>query len=223
MIDDALKMVQAKINKAMQLANREDRDATLVAVSKNHGREKAEEALKAGHRVFGENRVQEAAQKWPDLKKQYEGVELHLIGSLQTNKAKDAVALFDVIETIDRPKLARNLAKEMQAQDKNPKLFIQVNTGEEEQKAGVLPSALADLLFLCTDELGLKIEGLMCIPPVDEVSALHFSLLAKLAKKHGLSKLSMGMSRDFEAAIKLGANYVRVGTAIFGDRPPFKG
>ncbi len=223
MIDDALKTVQAKINKAMQLANRDDGDANLVAVSKNHGAEKVEEALKAGHRVFGENRVQEAGQKWPDLKKQYEGVELHLIGSLQTNKAKDAVALFDVIETIDRPKLARSLAKEMKAQGKSPKLFIQVNTGEEEQKAGVLPSELADLLSLCTDELGLKIEGLMCIPPVGEVSALHFALLTKLAKKQGLSKLSMGMSRDFEAAIKLGAHYVRVGTAIFGERPPFKG
>jgi hypothetical protein len=222
MIDEALKLVQTKINKAAKFANRESAGVHLVAVSKNHGAEKAEEALLAGHRVFGENRVQEAQQKWPDLKAKYDGVELHLIGSLQTNKAKDAVALFDVIETIDRAKLARVLAREMAAQGKLPKLYIQVNTGEETQKAGVLPDDLADLLTLCQDELGLSIEGLMCIPPVDEPSALHFALLAKLAKKHGLPKLSMGMSSDYEAAIGMGAHFIRVGTAIFGERPPFK-
>ena len=222
MIDEALNTVQAKINKALVSANREANDVNLVAVSKNHGADKAEEALIAGHRVFGENRVQEAALKWPALKEKYEGVELHLIGSLQTNKTQDAVALFDVIETIDRPKLARTIAREITALGKSPKLFIQVNTGEETQKAGVLPSELEGLLTLCTDELGLAIEGLMCIPPVDEPSAMHFGLLAKLAKQHGLSKLSMGMSRDYDVAIEMGAHYVRVGTAIFGERPPFK-
>ena len=168
--------------------------------------------------MFGENRVQEAQGKWPELKARYPDIELHLIGPLQSNKAADAVALFDAIETIDRPKIAKAIAKEMKRQGKTPKLFIQVNTGEEEQKAGVLPAETDTFVTYCRDELGLKIAGLMCIPPFDEEPSLHFALLGKIAKRNELPGLSMGMSGDFETAIALGATHVRVGSAIFGAR-----
>ena len=176
-------------------------------------------ALDTGHRVFGENRVQEAAGKWPALRARYPDIVLHLIGPLQTNKVKDAVALFDVIETVDREKLARALADEFGRQGKRPDCYIQVNTGEEPQKAGVLPADIDGFIALCRDELGLPVRGLMCIPPVGEPPAPHFALLAEIAERHDLPVLSMGMSGDYEIAIAIGATHVRVGTAIFGERP----
>jgi PLP dependent protein len=169
--------------------------------------------------VFGENRVQEAAAKWPALRQAAPNLQLHLIGPLQTNKVRDAVALFDVIETVDRPKLAHALVEEMKRTGRRPTCFIQVNTGEEPQKAGVLPEATDAFVGLCRDEFGLPVAGLMCIPPVDEEPALHFALLAEIARRNQLKALSMGMSADFETAIRLGATHVRVGTAIFGERP----
>jgi pyridoxal phosphate enzyme (YggS family) len=177
-------------------------------------------ALAACHRVLGENRVQEAEAKFPALKRSRPDLVLHLIGPLQTNKARVAAALFDVIETLDRPKLARALAKEMAAHGHRPACFIQVNTGEEPQKAGVAPAEADALIALARDELALPVEGLMCIPPLDEEPALHFALLREVARRNGLAKLSMGMSDDFETAIRFGATHVRVGTAIFGPRPP---
>jgi pyridoxal phosphate enzyme (YggS family) len=192
-------------------------NATLVAVSKKQPPEKIIEALAAGQRVFGENRVQEAQKRWTNLRKEYPDLKLHLIGPLQTNKAADAVALFDVIESVDREKLAKILAEEMKKQDRKIPCFIQVNTGDEEQKAGVAIEVLPALLQSCRD-YGLDIKGLMCIPPVDEPPALHFALLSKLAKQHGLAELSMGMSGDFEKALALGATSIRVGTGVFGER-----
>lgn len=191
----------------------------LVAVSKGHDSRAAGKALAVGHRVFGENRVQEAEQKWPPLKQEYPDVELHLIGPLQTNKVKGAVRLFDVIQTLDRPKLARVLAREMETSGRFPKLLVQVNTGEEQQKGGVAPQELGGFLKQCS-ELGLKVEGLMCIPPVDEEPAMHFALLKKLGRRFGLKELSMGMSQDYETAAALGATHVRVGTVVFGPRGP---
>lgn len=190
----------------------------LIAVSKRQPAARIEAALAAGHRRFGENRVQEAAARWPALTARWPDVELHLVGALQSNKAGEAVALFDVIHTVDRPKLARALKREMAAQDRHPRLLIQVNTGEEPQKGGVAPSELAALIALCRDELDLPVEGLMCLPPVDDEPALHFALLIELARRHGLATLSMGMSEDFETAAAMGATWVRVGTAIFGPR-----
>lgn len=210
--------VQGAIRDAAQKAGRDARDVTLVAVSKVQPVDVILPVLEAGHRTFGENRVQEAQSKWPDLRAQFDGVTLHLIGPLQTNKAEDAVALFDVIETLDRPKLARKLAEAIEKVGRTPKLYIQVNTGEEPQKAGVLPADLGDLLKVARDECGLCVDGLMCIPPVDETPALHFALLDKLATDHDLPVRSMGMSGDFETAIKFGATHVRVGTAVFGER-----
>ena len=189
----------------------------LVAVSKVQPLERVVAVLDEGHRRFGENKVQEAAGKWPDLREKYEGVELHLIGPLQTNKARQAMELFDVIETVDRPKLAATIARLAEEMGHCPRLFVQVNTGEEDQKAGVLPADVDGFLADCRD-LGLTIEGLMCIPPVDEEPALHFALLAKIAARNGISELSMGMSGDFERAVAQGATYVRVGSAIFGER-----
>lgn len=189
----------------------------LVAVSKMQPLEKIKAALAAGQRVFGENRVQEAQGRWVDLKKQYPDIILHLIGPLQTNKVRDAVALFDVIETIDRADLARLVGREIKKQGRRLLCLIQVNTGDEEQKAGVVPQDLPELLALCRAE-GLQIEGLMCIPPAAEPPALHFAFLRQLAVEHHLPHLSMGMSSDYEKAIPLGATYVRVGTAVFGDR-----
>lgn len=212
--------VKAKITKACVRAKqivRDINDVNLIAVSKKQPIEKIHAMLEAGHRLYGENRVQEAQGRWGDLRGKYPDLKLHLIGPLQTNKAADAVALFDVIETVDREKLVTALAGEMKKQGRNLPCFIQVNTGEEEQKAGIIPQDLPKFLNFCRDE-GLNIMGLMCIPPVAEPPALHFAFLKKLADENGLSELSMGMSDDFERAIPLGATYIRVGTALFGAR-----
>ncbi|MCB1336536.1 MAG: YggS family pyridoxal phosphate-dependent enzyme [Maritimibacter sp.] len=189
----------------------------LIAVSKVQPLERVVAVLEAGHRLFGENKVQEAAGKWPALRERFPGVTLHLIGPLQTNKARQAMELFDAIETIDRPKLARTIARLKDELGHCPKLYVQVNTGEEEQKAGVLPAEADGFIAECRG-LGLEIAGLMCIPPVDEAPALHFALLAKIAARNGIGELSMGMSSDFETAIAQGATHVRVGSAIFGER-----
>lgn len=196
-----------------------DPPPTLVAVSKKQPDERIKAALAAGHRIFGENRVQEATARWAARRRDVPDLQLRLIGPLQTNKAEDACALFDVIETLDRPKLAGALAKAMEKTGRSPQLFIQVNSGEEPQKSGVLPADLPDLISQCRTEYGLRIEGLMCIPPADEPAAPHFALLAKLAKRHGLQGVSMGMSGDYALAARLGATHVRVGTAFFGPRP----
>ncbi|MFC2253084.1 YggS family pyridoxal phosphate-dependent enzyme [Labrys portucalensis] len=190
----------------------------LIAVSKTFGPEAIEPVLAAGQRVFGENRVQEAQGKWPALKAVYPDIELHLIGPLQSNKAKEAVALFDVIHTVDRPSVAQALAKEIARQGKAPRLLVQVNTGEEAQKAGVAPQEADAFIAACRDDYGLIIDGLMCIPPFEQSPGPHFALLAKIAARNGLSMLSMGMSSDFETAIEVGATHVRVGSAIFGTR-----
>ena len=209
--------IQARIRAEEARTNRPEGSARLVAVSKVQPLERVVAVLDEGHRLFGENKVQEAAGKWPDLRETYPGVELHLIGPLQTNKARQAMALFDTIETVDRPKLARTIARLKSELGHCPRLFVQVNTGEEEQKAGVLPAEVDGFLLECR-ELGLEIEGLMCIPPVDEEPSLHFALLKKIADRNGITELSMGMSSDFEKAVAQGATYVRVGSAIFGER-----
>ena len=218
-VAENLAAVRERVATAAGDAGRQAADVTLVAVSKVHGPDRIEAALEAGQRVFGENRVQEAMAKYPALKAQHPDLVLHLIGPLQTNKARDAVQLFDVIESLDRPKLARALAKEMEKVGRRPVCFIQVNTGEEPQKAGVAPEETDAFVVLCRDELGLPVEGLMCIPPLEEEPALHFALLREIAKRNDLAGLSMGMSGDFETAIRFGATHVRVGTAIFGARP----
>ncbi len=215
---DRLAEVQQTVAAAAQTAGRRADDVRLIAVSKTFDADAIRPLLHAGHRVFGENRVQEAKAKWPALREEFPDVELHLIGPLQSNKARDAVALFDVIHTVDRPKIARVLAQEMARCGKALQLFVQVNTGEEAQKAGVLPTAAADLVAYCRNELELPIDGLMCIPPIAEEPALHFALLARLAREIGVLKLSMGMSADYATAIALGATHVRVGSAIFGRR-----
>ena len=215
-----LAAVRARIAAAAKAAGRDPAAVTLVAVSKTQSAERVAGALAAGQRVFGENRVQEAAAKWPALKQIWPQIELHLIGPLQTNKARDAVALFDVIETVDRPKLAQVLAAEMGRSGRRPDCYIQINTGEEPQKAGVLPAAADEFIRLCRDEMKLPVAGLMCIPPADDEPSLHFALLAAMARRHGIEILSMGMSADYEIAIKLGATNVRIGTAIFGERAP---
>ncbi|WP_436643734.1 YggS family pyridoxal phosphate-dependent enzyme [Microbaculum sp. FT89] len=216
---DRLTEVLSNIRAAEAETGRPDGSVTLVAVSKTFGADAIEPVIAAGQRTFGENRVQESQAKWPALKAAYPDIELHLIGPLQTNKVKEAVALFDVIETVDRDKLARALAKEMDAQGKSLRLFVQVNTGAEEQKAGVLPEEAAAFVRRCREEHGLAIEGLMAIPPFDEPPAPHFALLAKLAGEIGLKTISMGMSADYEIAVAHGATHVRVGSAIFGTRP----
>jgi len=213
-----LAAVRERIAAAAREASRDPADVTLVAVSKTFDSVHIRPVLEAGQRVFGENRVQEAKGKWPALRQEFAGIELHLIGPLQSNKARDAVELFDVIHTVDRPKIAHALAAEMARLGKRPALFIEVNTGEEPQKAGVVPADAPALVRLARDELKLPVVGLMCIPPHDEEPALHFALLAKLAKELGLAKLSMGMSADYETAVNLGATHVRVGSAIFGAR-----
>jgi pyridoxal phosphate enzyme (YggS family) len=212
--------VRRRIAEAAKAAGRDSGQVTLVAVSKTHGADRVRELLAAGHRVFGENRVQEAEGKYPVLKAEHRDLELHLIGPLQTNKARDAVALFDVIQSVDRERLAAALAKEMARSGRNLACFIQVNTGEEPQKAGILPADLDSFVRACRETHKLNVVGLMCIPPVDEEPALHFALLAKMAARHGLAKLSMGMSADYESAVRLGATHVRVGTALFGTRQP---
>ena len=210
---------QLRVALAAEAAGRTPADVRLIVVSKTFGAPEIVPVLAAGQRIFGENRVQEAKAKWPALKAEFPNLELHLIGPLQSNKAKEAVELFDAIHSIDREKIARALAEEMKKQGRQLELFVQVNTGEEPQKAGVPPRDLPALLALCRDELKLEIAGLMCIPPVEEEAALHFAFLAKLAAESGLAGLSMGMSDDFETAIAFGATHVRVGSAIFGSRP----
>lgn len=196
------------------------RPVRLIAVSKLQPDDRVEAALAAGHRVFGENYVQEAQARWRERRTIHPELELHLVGPLQTNKARDAAALFDVIHSLDRPKLARRLAKDLEETGRRPGLLVQVNTGEEPRKAGVAPAALDGFLDLCRRELGLPIRGLMCIPPADEEPSPHFALLAKLAGRHGLPELSMGMSADYPKAVAFGATMIRVGTAVFGERPP---
>lgn len=215
---DRLAAVRADIAKACTDARRDPATVTLVAISKTFGVEAIEPVIAAGQRVFGENRVQEAKAKWPALKAQHPDTELHLVGSLQSNKARDAVALFDAIHSIDRPSLADALAHEIARQGKSPLLFVEVNTGAEPQKAGVLPEAADAFLTTCRETYGLAITGLMCIPPANEPPAPHFALTAKIAQRNGLKLLSMGMSADFPVAIAFGATHVRVGTAIFGYR-----
>ncbi|MFA7305751.1 MAG: YggS family pyridoxal phosphate-dependent enzyme [Hyphomicrobium sp.] len=215
---ERLKRVRHEIVAAAQTAKRSPGDIELVAVSKTFDIDAVRPVLAAGQRVFGENRVQEAERKWPALKREFADVELHLIGPLQSNKAKEAVALFDVIHTIDREKIARAIADEISRQGRTLRLFVQVNTGEEPQKAGVMPREAKTFVEFCQGELKLPIVGLMCIPPVDEEPAVHFAFLAKLAKEAGVQGLSMGMSSDFETAIAFGATHVRVGSAIFGGR-----
>jgi len=217
-IHDNLERVLARIWEVAEKAGRSANAGAIVAVSKTHPAEVIEQALVAGHRLFGENRVQEAEAKWPSLKQKYPDAELHLIGHLQTNKVREAVALFDVIETVDRPNLARALAKETAAQNRRIECFVQVNTGEEPQKSGVSPDEADVFISACRDDFRLDVTGLMCIPPLDEEVALHFALLRTIAERNGLANLSMGMSADFEIAIAFGATHVRVGTAIFGPR-----
>ena len=210
--------VQGRLAAAATDAGRDPADVTLVAVGKTFGAERMIPALDAGQRVFGENRVQEAEDKWPALRDLYSDISLHLIGPLQSNKVRKAIEVFDVIETVDRPKLARALARTMDDMGKRPGCFIQVNTGAEDQKAGVLPDDADAFIAQCRDDFQLPLLGLMCIPPVDEEPSLHFQLLAEIAKRNGLSGLSMGMSGDFEIAAQFGATHVRVGSAIFGAR-----
>lgn len=216
-----LRGVLDDIASAARDAGRASGDVNLVAVSKTHDAARIRPVLQAGHRLFGENRVQEAEGKWPPLREDFPDVRLHLIGPLQTNKVRQALALFDVIETVDRPKLAREIAKEAQKTGRMPDCFIQVNTGAEAQKAGVLPGETDAFVASCREEFGLPVKGLMCIPPVDEEPSLHFALLREIARRNGLAELSMGMSADYRVAIAFGATLVRVGTAIFGAREPY--
>ena len=216
-IMSALHEIQERMVKASRLAGREASDTQLIAISKTRTVEEIRPLLQSGHRLFGENRVQEAASRWPDLRQKYDGVSVHLIGPLQTNKARAAMELFDVIHTVDRPKLARKLADAIQSRGRAPTLFIQVNTGEEPQKAGVLP-ADADAFIADCRAMDLPIAGLMAIPPADEEPALHFALLKKIADRNDVPELSMGMSGDFETAVRMGATCVRVGSGVFGAR-----
>jgi len=213
-----LEAVKANISSAEKEAGRAAGSVTLVAVSKTFGADDIRPVIEAGQRVFGENRVQEAQSKWPALREHFPDLELHLIGPLQSNKVKEAVALFDVIETVDREKIAAELAKEIEKQGKAPRLYVQVNTGLEPQKAGIDPREATGCVARCREVHGLPIEGLMCIPPVEENPGPHFALLEKLAREAGVDKLSMGMSGDYETAIAFGATSVRVGSAIFGSR-----
>lgn len=211
--------VQAKVAEAARAAGRDPAAVTLVAVGKTFPADHMLPALNAGQRAFGENRVQEAEEKWPGLRTRFPDLRLHLIGPLQSNKVRKAVDVFDVIETVDRPKLARALANVMAETGRRPDCFIQVNTGAEDQKAGVLPQDADAFIAQCRDDFALPVTGLMCIPPVDEEPSLHFQLLAEIAKRNGLAQLSMGMSADYEIAVAFGATHVRVGSAIFGTRP----
>jgi PLP dependent protein len=213
-----LAQVEQEIARACKEARRERASVTLVAVSKTFDGAAISPVINAGQRVFGENRVQEAKAKWPALIAAHPGITLHLIGPLQSNKAKDAVALFDAIHSVDRPSLCEALAKEIKSQNKRPELFVQLNTGEEPQKAGIAPGEADAFIASCREKYGLVISGLMCIPPVDQAPAPHFALTAKIAARNGLRNLSMGMSADFAVAIQLGATHVRVGSAIFGAR-----
>ena len=213
-----LTAVRGRIEAAARAAGRAPESVALVAVSKTHPAAIVRDALAAGHRVFGENRVQEAQAKYPALREAYPDLALHLIGPLQTNKVRAALAIFDVIESVDRPRLAQALAKEMNHSGRRPPCLIEVNTGEEARKAGILPADADGFIVECRDRVGLSILGLMCVPPIDEEPAPHFALLREIARRNGLAVLSMGMSADFERAIRFGATHVRVGTAIFGAR-----
>lgn len=213
----SLDEIKQRIEKAEKDAGREAGSTHLIAVSKVQPNDRVEAVLQEGHRLYGENRVQESASKWPDFREQFTGVQVHLIGPLQTNKARQAMELFEAIHSVDRPKLAKTIARLAQEMGQCPEVFLQVNTGEEEQKAGVMP-ADADAFVAEARGLDLPVAGLMCIPPVDEEPSLHFALLAKIAERNGLTGLSMGMSGDFERAIALGATHIRVGSAIFGER-----
>jgi PLP dependent protein len=217
---DGLAAVRREIVEACAIAGRRPEDVTLVAVSKTFPAEAIIPVIAAGQRVFGENRVQEAIAKWPPLRETHPGLDLHLIGPLQSNKAREAVGLFDAIHSIDRPSVCRAVAKEIERQGRSPTLFVEINTGAELQKAGVLPENADAFIAACRDEYGLAISGLMCIPPFDEAPAPHFALTAKIAARNGLALLSMGMSADFAIAIRFGATHVRVGSAIFGHRGP---
>ena len=215
---DRLAAVRAEIARACRDAGRDPASVTLIAVAKTFGADAIEPVIAAGQRVFGENRVQEAKAKWPALRARHGDLELHLVGSLQSNKAREAVALFDAIHSVDRASLAAALAKEIAAQARRPLLFVEINTGAEPQKAGVQPQDADTFLAACRDRYGLAISGLMCIPPLDEAPAPHFALTAQIARRNGLALLSMGMSADFATAIAFGATHVRIGTAIFGER-----
>jgi pyridoxal phosphate enzyme (YggS family) len=215
---ERLAAVRREIATAARDARRDPASVTLVAISKTFAAEAITPVIAAGQRVFGENRVQEAKAKWPELKERTPDIELHLVGPLQSNKAKEAVGLFDAIHSVDRSSLCEALAKEIARQGRSPTLFVEINTGAEPQKAGVLPEAADAFLKACRETYGLTISGLMCIPPADEAPAPHFALTAKIAKRNGLTLLSMGMSADFPVAIAMGATHVRVGTAIFGHR-----
>jgi PLP dependent protein len=215
---NGLAAVEQEIARACKDAGRDRASVTLIAVSKTFDAEAISPVITAGQRVFGENRVQEAKAKWPGLMTAYPGIVLHLIGPLQSNKAKEAVALFDAIHSVDRPSICEALAKEMKLQGRQPELFVQINTGEEPQKAGIAPAEADAFVAACREKYGLTISGLMCIPPVDEAPAPHFALTAKIAARNGLKNLSMGMSADFATAIQFGATHVRVGSAIFGHR-----
>lgn len=217
-LPNGLATVEQEIARACKEARRERAQVTLIAVSKTFDAEAISPIIDAGQRVFGENRVQEAKAKWPGLTSAYSGIAVHLIGPLQSNKAKEAVALFDAIHSVDRPSICEALAKEINSQKKQPELFVQLNTGEEPQKAGVAPDEADAFIAACRDKYGLVISGLMCIPPVNEAPAPHFALTAKIAARNGLKNLSMGMSADFAIAIQFGATHVRVGSAIFGHR-----
>lgn len=217
-VADQLSSVLSDIRKAEAEYGRPEGAVTLIAVSKTFEADAIRPALETGHRVFGENRVQEAMGKWPELRGFYDGIELHLIGPLQSNKAKEAVATFDVVHTVDRPKIAKALKAEMNKQGRDLPCFIQVNTGEEPQKAGIPPEEVDQFVKECKETVGLNIVGLMCIPPVDEAPGEHFALLQKIAARNGLSQISMGMSSDYETAVGFGATHVRVGSAIFGSR-----
>ncbi|MBI4275153.1 MAG: YggS family pyridoxal phosphate-dependent enzyme [Rhizobiales bacterium] len=215
---ERLLAVQDEITRACRDAKRASSSVTLIAVTKTFPVEVIEEAVVAGHRTFGENRVQESKIKWPALREKFPDIELHLIGSLQSNKAKEAVALFDAIHSLDRPSLCEALAREIEKQNRQPRLFVEINTGAEPQKAGVLPDDADAFLQNCRSNYGLIVEGLMCIPPLIDAPAPHFALTAKIASRNGLKFLSMGMSADFAVAIQFGATHVRVGSAIFGER-----
>jgi PLP dependent protein len=214
----ALALVEQEIARACEDARRDRAQVTLIAVSKTFDAPAISPVIESGQLVFGENRVQEAKSKWPELISSYPGLVLHLIGPLQSNKAKEAVALFDAIHSVDRPSICQALAKEIESQKKRPQLFVQINTGEEPQKAGIAPAEADAFIAACRDTYGLEISGLMCIPPVNEAPAPHFALTAKIAARNGLKNLSMGMSADFATAIQFGATHVRVGSAIFGHR-----
>ena len=215
---NALALVEQEIERACNEAKRERASVTLIAVSKTFEAGAIVPVIESGQLVFGENRVQEAKSKWPALMSDYRDVRLHLIGPLQSNKAKEAVALFDAIHSVDRPSICQALAKEIKSQNRHPQLFVQINTGEEPQKAGVAPGEADAFIAACRDTYGLEISGLMCIPPVDEAPAPHFALTAKIAARNGLKNLSMGMSADYPTAIQFGATHIRVGSAIFGHR-----